>query len=71
MTPEFKQGDRIKLLAMPEEPDPLADPATGTVRVARDNGDWVQYLVDWDSPNASRSLMPVCPPDTLQILERG
>lgn len=59
-------GDRIRVVEMPEEPDPLAEPATGIITAVNEHGDWVQYLVDWDAPNEHRMLMPACPPDRLE-----
>lgn len=51
-------GTRIRLIAMPEDPDPIPVGATGTVRAHRAPGsDLEQVSVDWDLPR-SLNLIP-------------
>ena len=61
-------GDRIRLLSMPEDPDPLAPGSLGTVVSAHRHGSgtdaWLQIDVEWDN---GRSLMLVTPPDSFEL----
>jgi hypothetical protein len=61
-------GDRIRLLAMPDDPDPIPPGTTGTVTAVRQNGTWAQVDVNWDN---GRTLMLVVPPDQVEVLPRG
>lgn len=48
-----KPGDRIRLLHMPNDPDPIPDGTTGTVRsVSVIPGMENQVNVDWDIPRS-------------------
>jgi hypothetical protein len=62
-------GDRIRLLVMPDDPDPIATGQTGTVTGVASHGEgydrWFQIDVSWDN---GRSLMLVSPPDTFEII---
>ena len=62
-------GDRIRLLAMPDDPDPILSGATGTVTAVRQYGSgrdaWHQVDVDWDN---GRTLMLVVPPDEFEVV---
>ena len=49
-------GDRIRLIAMPDDPDPIPAGATGTV-LAVTTGPYAQIDVDWDN-GRSLSLVP-------------
>jgi hypothetical protein len=53
-------GRRIRLIAMPDDPDPLPRGSIGTVESAADFGDWQQITVRW---NNGRTLRLCCPPD--------
>lgn len=70
----FQKGDRIRVVSMPDDPDPLPAGATGTVRYAntvRDpRGDFVQYDVAWDAPHERRGIMPIVPPDILTYADQ-
>lgn len=65
----FKAGDRIRLVKMVDDPNPLAPGSLGTVefasRVGSGRDAWVQVGVTWD---CGRSLMPVCPPDLAVVV---
>ncbi len=68
MTP-FHPGDRIRLLAMPDDSDPIPTGATGTIISVKPHGagrdTWLQVEVDWDD---GRKLMLSIPPDRVEIL---
>jgi len=59
------EGTRIRLLSMPEDPDPVPSGSTGTVISATWLDDWTQIMVNWDN---GRSLNLSVPPDTYEIL---
>jgi hypothetical protein len=62
MNPNCKPGDRIRLLSMPDDPDPLPAGSLGTVQRVTD----IQIAVRWD--NSGRSLM-LCPDaDRFEVL---
>lgn len=67
-----QQGDRIRLLRMQDDPDPIAPGATGTVVSASRHGfgkdAWIQIDISWDN---GRSLMLVSPPDEFEIISAG
>jgi hypothetical protein len=63
MTAEAKQ--RIRLLDMPGDPDPLPVGATGTITKRTPLG---QVWVDWDPPNERRSLMLVEGVDRWEVI---
>jgi hypothetical protein len=58
-------GDRIRLLAMTDDPDPIPPGTTGTVTAVRQHGTWSQVDVAWDN---GRKLMLVVPPDQLEVI---
>jgi hypothetical protein len=72
----LKDGDRIELLDMPEDPAPIAAGARGTVRnvVRHDLGggprDHVAVEWDRDGAGAGRSLSLVIPPDRVRVISR-
>lgn len=66
-----KKDDRIRLIHMGDDPDPVPHGTEGTVLDVTDlcfPGERQQYqiLVRWDN---GRSLSCVCPPDVVQVLE--
>ena len=66
MTTPLKPGDRIRLISMTDDPDPILADTTGTVAgVDRQNG-WTQVDFDWD---VKRSLMLTLPPDVVERIE--
>jgi hypothetical protein len=50
-------GDRIRLIEMPDDPDPIPAGATGTV-IAVTTGPYAQIDVRWDNSSRSLSLVP-------------
>ena len=63
----IRTGDRIRLLDMPDDPDPIPAGSTGTVtRVT--TGPLGQVTVAWDS---GRSLSLVPGVDRYEVIERG
>lgn len=62
-------GDRIRLVAMHDDPDPIQAGQTGTVGGVRRfeyPQTWHQIDVAWDN---GRTLMLVSPPDRFDIIE--
>ncbi len=70
MTQIPKYSDRIRLVAMPDDPDPIPIGEVGTVIEVTRHGDgknaWHQVDVEWDH---GRSLMLTLPPDRIEILQ--
>ncbi len=64
----LQKGDRIRLLSMPMDPDPIPVGSLGTVVEVVDHHDWIQVDVDWDS---GRSLMLTLPEDTFELVARN
>lgn len=62
-----KRGDRIRLLAMPNDPDPIPVGSEGTVTFAT-TGDFAQVGVDWD---CGRTLMLIPGEDHFEIIQSG
>jgi len=58
-------GDRIRLIHMPEDPDPIPAGSLGTVRAIHPNHGWTQVEVDWDN---GRQLMLSLPDDVIEVL---
>ncbi len=63
----LRPGDRIRLLAMPDDPDPIPPGTMGTVTAVRQYDSWAQIDVDWDN---GRKLMLAVPPDQVELLYR-
>ena len=60
-----KVGDRIRLIHMPEDPDPIPPGSLGTVCAIHPHHRWTQVVVDWDN---GRRLMLSLPEDLIEIL---
>ena len=64
-----KRGQRIRLLAMSDDPDPIRVGAEGTVLgvslVGHGSDAWHQIDVEWDN---GRTLMLVAPPDEFEVV---
>ena len=69
----IKVGDRVMLLAMPNDPNPIHVGAKGTVELISDltmlnnRKNQLQFLIKWDN---GRSLSCVCPPDQLKVIPK-
>ena len=48
----FKAGQRIRLVSMIDDPDPIPAGTTGTVVKAYPQSGWCQLDVDWDNSDA-------------------
>jgi hypothetical protein len=64
---DYKVGDRVKLISMNDDPDPIPMGTKGTVIFAHDvsfstTEKFYQIGVDWDN---GRTLMVVVPPDRI------
>ena len=70
MTLVPQPGDRIRLLAMPDDPVPILTGEIGTVIEVMRHGNgkdaWHQVDVEWDH---GRTLMLTLPPDRIEILQ--
>jgi hypothetical protein len=64
-----RKGDRIRLLAMSDDPDPIQVGQLGTVVSVTPHGGgkdaWHQIDIAWDN---GRTLMLVSPPDQFEIV---
>ena len=58
-------GDRIRLIHMPEDPDPIPAGSLGTVRAIHPHHGRTQIEVDWDN---GRQLMLSLLDDVIEIL---
>jgi len=64
-----RPGDRVRLVAMHDDPDPVPEGEVGTVvDIYRHDGKrmWHQIDVAWDN---GRTLMLVSPPDLFEIID--
>ena len=56
-------GDRIRLIAMPDDPDPILAGSVGTV-ISATTGRFAQIEVEWDAqPDGSRRTLALIPGD--------
>lgn len=65
---DLKNGDRIKLVHMPNDPDPVPVGTMGTILKVvllhfHGEKNQTQLLVKWDN---GRSLSCICPPDIVE-----
>ena len=60
-----KAGDRIRLVAMPHDPDPIPAGSLGTAVAIYNHGHWAQIDVAWDN---GRTLMLSLPDDCIAIV---
>jgi hypothetical protein len=63
MQTKLKAGDRVRLVSMTDDPDPIPVGTTGTVAGVYPQRGWTQVDVDWDT---GRSLMLSIPPDVVE-----
>ena len=65
----LRPSDRIKLISMADDPDPITPGTMGTIVAVRRHGTgrdaWMQVDVNWDN---GRKLMLSMPPDCIEIL---
>lgn len=61
----LQKGDRIRLIAMRNDPAPVTAGSLGTVLGLHEHLDWTQVEVEWDS---GRKLMLTIPPDHIEKL---
>lgn len=65
-----KAGDRVKLVFMPNDPDPIPPGTEGTVLSCTElhwgHDIQTQVHIAWDN---GRSLSCVCPPDYLEVIK--
>ena len=62
-----RRGDRIRLLAMPDDPDPIPSGSTGTV-ISVTTGTFAQIEVDWDN---GRTLALIPGVDRFEVIDRS
>ena len=67
MTTPIRSGDRIRLISMPDDPDPIPAGSTGTIESVTE-GPLGQVWVRWDS---SRTLALIPGVDRFEVIERG
>ncbi len=64
-----KTGDRVRLVFMPNDPEPIPPGTEGTVKdvvhSTWGNDRYSQVAIDWDN---GRRLSCICPPDFLEII---
>jgi hypothetical protein len=68
MTTTIRTGDRIRLLSMPDDPDPIPVGSTGTIEAVTE-GPLGQIHVTWDDSGRTLSLVPGV--DRFEVIERG
>ncbi len=61
-----KPGERIHLISMTDDPDPIPTGATGTVTGLYPQNGWAQVDLKWDN---GQSLMLTIPPDVVERIE--
>ncbi len=62
----FGSGDRIRLIQMVDDPDPIPAGTVGTVTKIHFHRDWTQIEVSWKN---GRTLMLSTPPDRFEIID--
>ncbi|MDX1930088.1 MAG: DUF4314 domain-containing protein [Pirellulaceae bacterium] len=60
METKLKTGDRIRLISMPEDPDPIPVGTLGKVLRVHEHAEWTQVEVAWDN---GRTLILTLPDD--------
>ena len=63
---QLQTGDRIRLISMPDDPDPVPIGTRGTVLRVHFHSDWCQVEVAWDN---GRALMLTMPDDCVALIE--
>ena len=62
----LKVGDRIRLIQMVNDPDPIPAGTIGSVTEIHIHSDWTQIEVSWEN---GRKLMLASPPDKFEIID--
>ena len=62
----LKVGDRIRLIEMVDDPDPIPAGTIGAVTGIHIHSDWTQIEVSWEN---GRMLMLSSPPDKFEIID--
>ena len=65
---KVQKGDAIRLIKMPEDPDPIPAGSTGIVTMVTE-GTFAQIDVRWDDSGRSLSLVPGV--DQFEVIERA
>ena len=65
---DIGKGARIRLLSMPDDPDPIPVGSTGTIEAVTD-GPLGQVRVKWDDSHRTLNLIPGV--DRIEVIERG
>jgi len=65
VNPIVMPGDRIRLVEMPDDPNPILSGETGTVRSIEKCANDFIISVDWDS---GRTLNLITPPDKFTLV---
>jgi hypothetical protein len=65
MKNQLKTGDRIRLISMPHDPDPIPVGTLGVVLRVHCHRDWTQVEVAWDN---GRQLMLTLPEDCVAVV---
>ena len=64
-----QNGDRIRLVSMDDDPNPIQPGQLGTITCVNVIGSgpeqWMQIDVEWDN---GRKLMLACPPDRFEVI---
>lgn len=66
---EVKSGQRIKLISMPNDPNPIPCGATGMITDVNKFGEGANLSVRWDPPYQTRSLNILVPEDKFVIIK--
>ncbi len=66
----MKVGDRVRMLEMPNDPDPIPPGTEGVVQETRrvclnPRNTFTQYEIKWDN---GRTLSAIVPPDKLEVI---
>ena len=61
-------GKRIRVVSMPEEPNPLVDGVGTVLWVHNVTRTWIQIGVRWEGMDEGRVLALAVPPDTYEVL---
>ena len=63
-----QEGSKIRLIQMGEDPAPMPNGATGTVKHITPFFHGYILTVDWDAPNNTRKLNICLPEDKIEVI---